>query len=464
MYIYKTTNLVNGRIYIGQHAGKKKNYLGSGVILTRAIKKYGKDKFKTEIIEECSTLEELAEREKYWIKYFGSRDRNIGYNITLGGEQTDMIKKKREPNRYTRKNYTKEEWSRNHSRQYIHFSEEEAEKVRKLYCEDKLTIREIGNILGISHATVSREMKAFNIEIEKATRHTIIKRPPKTKEDIEKYSASVLKRALKKLNLENEEELKDLVVHLYLEEEMSLGELRKYLCIGNKRIRLILAERGITQRTLGECVKITWKQPVEKQKTEGGGFDLDSHKRPKREKKPKIIKEVIHKERKKYTEAERREKYGRGRISFSEAEKEKVRVLYCIEGKTMEEISKILGISASVVFREMHECGIEIIKSRPSKTKGIPRSKETKEKSIASKLNRTLKNLGLKTEEDLKNLVVYLYVEKETPLKRIKESLHISDPHVKLILKERGITLRTRSVFMKIAHKQALTRQKKDLP
>lgn len=86
-YIYKTTNLINGKIYIGQHTSNKfdDTYYGSGYNVKAAIKKYGKNNFKCEVVQECFSYDELNEREKYWINYFNSQDRSVGYNLCEGG-------------------------------------------------------------------------------------------------------------------------------------------------------------------------------------------------------------------------------------------------------------------------------------------------------------------------------------------------------------------------------------------
>jgi group I intron endonuclease len=89
MIIYKTTNLINGKIYIGKDMHNNQNYLGSGKILKQAIQKYGKENFKKEIVEECQDEKLWLEREIYWIGYFNST--KIGYNIALGGNGGDTI-------------------------------------------------------------------------------------------------------------------------------------------------------------------------------------------------------------------------------------------------------------------------------------------------------------------------------------------------------------------------------------
>ena len=50
--IYKTENKINGKIYIGKHITNTigDNYLGSGIYLLNAIKKYGKENFKKRYI------------------------------------------------------------------------------------------------------------------------------------------------------------------------------------------------------------------------------------------------------------------------------------------------------------------------------------------------------------------------------------------------------------------------------
>lgn len=88
--IYKTTNLINGKIYIGQTTRidnfTDNKYLGSGNLIVKAIKKYGKENFKSEMICYCSSQEKLNEEEQFNICKFNSTFPD-GYNLSSGAGQ-----------------------------------------------------------------------------------------------------------------------------------------------------------------------------------------------------------------------------------------------------------------------------------------------------------------------------------------------------------------------------------------
>lgn len=121
--IYKITNKVNGKCYIGQSNDINRRWRQElspnaklNPHLARAFEKYGTDNFEFEIIEECQR-ELLNEREQFWINLYNSTDKNFGYNKTLGGDG-------------------------NLGRHFI-MSEEQKEKIRKAntgrkYTDDKL--------------------------------------------------------------------------------------------------------------------------------------------------------------------------------------------------------------------------------------------------------------------------------------------------------------------------------------
>jgi len=89
MFIYKTTNTVNGKQYIGLCTRDDKNYLGSGRLIKDAIRKYGKDNFTREILEECDDFDTLCEREIYWINKYDAVNNDNFYNLSYGGSAGD---------------------------------------------------------------------------------------------------------------------------------------------------------------------------------------------------------------------------------------------------------------------------------------------------------------------------------------------------------------------------------------
>lgn len=102
-FVYLTTNLINGKQYIGSHitTNKEDGYIGSGrPYLFNAIKKYGKENFKKEILIECKTIKEARLLEEPYIKKYNTLVPN-GYNISptggineYGGRHSDESKKK----------------------------------------------------------------------------------------------------------------------------------------------------------------------------------------------------------------------------------------------------------------------------------------------------------------------------------------------------------------------------------
>lgn len=94
--IYKITNLIDGKIYIGQTVNYKKrekrhlNSLKNGnhhnEHLQRAFDKYGKSSFKIELIEKCD-IKELDQRERHFIKELDACNHDKGYNMMFGGQR-----------------------------------------------------------------------------------------------------------------------------------------------------------------------------------------------------------------------------------------------------------------------------------------------------------------------------------------------------------------------------------------
>lgn len=88
-YIYKTTNLITGQYYYGKREYRKDLesntlYLGSGIALMENVKQYGENNFKKVKIEECDTLEHLAEREAHYINMYYRDDLCLNYKNGTG--------------------------------------------------------------------------------------------------------------------------------------------------------------------------------------------------------------------------------------------------------------------------------------------------------------------------------------------------------------------------------------------
>jgi group I intron endonuclease len=194
MVVYKTTNLINGKIYVGQDSKNNPEYLGSGTILKRAIKKYGKENFKKEILEECYDKDELDEKEKYWIKELNSIE--DGYNITKGGDgclgckQSEETKEKRrlknigEKNPMFGKKLSEESLAKRSEkvkREGTYSVEKngnfkyklEKKDLYNLFIIENKTIKDISKLYGCSIDVVNDNLRKFKINKEKTNKYNL---------------------------------------------------------------------------------------------------------------------------------------------------------------------------------------------------------------------------------------------------------------------------------------------------
>lgn len=146
-YIYKITNLINQKSYIGQTTDPNRRFkehqnLGgvneeNAKILYRAIKKYGIENFSFEIIE--GPIEDYNEKEIYWIAYYNTYIKNEnawGYNMTPGGEEPPHFK--------------------GEEHHYATHTFEDIEKIIYLLKDTNLSIKEIANTFHYHRGSIER--------------------------------------------------------------------------------------------------------------------------------------------------------------------------------------------------------------------------------------------------------------------------------------------------------------------
>lgn len=85
--IYKVTNTINNKYYIGRHSTNNVDdgYMGSGIWIKNAIRKYGRENFIKEILDEANSSAELWELEKHYVNENVVKDEN-SYNMSVGGK------------------------------------------------------------------------------------------------------------------------------------------------------------------------------------------------------------------------------------------------------------------------------------------------------------------------------------------------------------------------------------------
>lgn len=158
-FVYLTTNKINGKQYIGQHRCKRSKmftdgYLGSGVILTRAIKKYERENFERIILEYANSPDELNALEA---KYANETilDNDNFYNLRTGGNQSVIYSEE-----------TKAKIKANHARPMLgkHFSKEHNQKISAAR-KGKIFSEEWKQHISQNHADINGEKIHFIISI-----------------------------------------------------------------------------------------------------------------------------------------------------------------------------------------------------------------------------------------------------------------------------------------------------------
>lgn len=165
--IYKITNTINNKVYIGQSTDIAKRWsahknpkVEENTLLRKAFQKYGIEHFLFEIIEECS-IEQLNEREIYWIQYYNSYGEQ-GYNMTYGGDSHITLDYEQIKTNYL------ETKSIHKTSEILHINRESVRKVLQYYnIEYKADISTPQKIIMINPYTLE-EMHEFNSIVEGA--------------------------------------------------------------------------------------------------------------------------------------------------------------------------------------------------------------------------------------------------------------------------------------------------------
>lgn len=161
--VYKITNKINNKIYIGIHKTNNlnDNYFGSGKLILYAIKKYGKESFEKEILFTFSKLEEAKNKEKEIVdKIFINNEST--YNIAIGGglggkELNGLTFSGRKHSAETKQKISQFMQGRKN-----HISPEGVERIKFKNKTNKVRNEKISNSLKGSKKTEEHKMKISN--------------------------------------------------------------------------------------------------------------------------------------------------------------------------------------------------------------------------------------------------------------------------------------------------------------
>jgi len=175
MVIYKA-EFPNGKVYIGRtinfkdrkykHINSSKGEKNSHIIMYKAIRKYGADNIKWEIIHECSSMEEMKEKEKEFINLYKSTEHEYGYNMVCGDKEEYILRENFDEN-YRIDIIKRKLKSNGHDpEKYVIIDEDLAIKIIEDY-KSLIGIRPLSKKYGISRQRLRRFLLSRNIEIDK---------------------------------------------------------------------------------------------------------------------------------------------------------------------------------------------------------------------------------------------------------------------------------------------------------
>ena len=173
MVIYKAT-FPNGKVYIGktkdfnkrkyQHIWNSKKVYNKHIIMYKAIRKYGEENIKWEILCECDNLEDMNKKEIFYIKEFNSTSFDYGYNMVCDDKE-EFTKRENFDNEYQIDIIKRKLKSNGHDPdKYIQIIPEISEGILNDY--GKMGIRGLSKKYKISRQRLTRFLKGNNIKID----------------------------------------------------------------------------------------------------------------------------------------------------------------------------------------------------------------------------------------------------------------------------------------------------------
>lgn len=263
--VYKITNTLNGKVYIGQTVDYRKRKVGHfsylrrnahrNCYLQKSFNKYGESSFKMEIIKECA-VDELDKLEIYYMRKYNSIDKTLGYNMVIGGNTNksfpDYIRQKMsrsQKGRIISEEHRKRigKWHKGKT-----ISPKDIEKANKTKKDNQIQWGETNPNAVLTNDNVEKLIKDMlnGLTVEdvmkkyKCSRQTVY---GITRNRTYKAILPNLRKKLYNLNEENKKNTLDKIIPMYLNGN-SQNKISKELGIARRTVSKVLKENNINTR------------------------------------------------------------------------------------------------------------------------------------------------------------------------------------------------------------------------